>query len=69
MPTFKITTKQALSVQGEYVGAGLFVQVTCMMLNPFDEVEKVHKAFLRMHGIDFKPEGYLNPGYFNIEEL
>ena len=69
MPTFKITTKEALNVQGEYVGAGLSVQVTTMIPYPFDDVEKVQNAFLRIHGIDFIAAGYLNPGYFNVEQL
>lgn len=69
MATFEIKTKQTINVNGEYVDKGLLVQVTTMFANPFDEVEKVHKAFMRVHGIDFKKEGYLSPGYFEYERV
>lgn len=54
-----------MNVQGEYVDAGLSVQISSMFSNPFDEVDKVYKAFLRVYGIDLKPEGYLNLRYIN----
>ena len=63
MATFEIKTKRAINVQGEYVDAGLSVQVSSMFSNPFDEVDKIHKAFKRVHGIDLRPEGYLSLGY------
>ncbi|WP_372746467.1 DUF6140 family protein [Lutibacter sp.] len=69
MATFEIKTKQTINVNGEYVDKGLSVQVTTMFANPFDEVEKIHKAFMRVHGIDFKKEGYLSPGYFEYERV
>lgn len=67
MATYKIATKRAMNVQGEYIDAGLSVQISSMFSNPFDEVDKIHKAFLRVHGIDLKPEGYLNMGYLGYE--
>lgn len=69
MATFEITTKRAMNVQGEYVDAGLSVQVSSMFSNPFDEVDKIQKAFLRVHGIDLKPEGYLNMGWLGYERV
>ncbi|WP_452228319.1 DUF6140 family protein [Lacinutrix sp. MEBiC02404] len=69
MATFEIKTKQAINVQGEYVDAGLSIQISSMFSNPFDEVEKVRKAFIRVHGIDLKPEGYLSLGYLEYNKL
>ena len=69
MATFEIKTNQTINVNGEYVDKGLSVQISSMYSNPFDEKEKIHKAFMRMHGIDFKREGYLNPGYFGFERV
>ncbi|MEO7283128.1 DUF6140 family protein [Gelidibacter sp.] len=63
MATFEIKTKRAMNVQGDYVDAGLSVQVSSMFSNPFDEVDKINYAFIRVHGIDLKPEGYLSLGY------
>ncbi|QNK77706.1 hypothetical protein H7F37_01040 [Winogradskyella sp. PAMC22761] len=67
MATFEIKTKRAINVQGEYVDAGLSVQVSSMFSNPFDEVDKIHKAFKRVHGIDLKPEGYLSLGWLEYK--
>ena len=67
MATFEIKTKRAISVQGEYVDAGLSVQISTMFANPFDEADKIHKAFMRVHGIDLKPEGYLSLGYLEYK--
>ncbi|WP_452233137.1 DUF6140 family protein [Lacinutrix sp. MEBiC02595] len=69
MAKFEIKTKQAINVQGEYVDAGLSIQISSMFSNPFDEVEKVRKAFIRVHGIDLKPEGYLSLGYLEYNKL
>ncbi|NRR92971.1 hypothetical protein HSX10_15455 [Winogradskyella undariae] len=69
MATFEIKTKCAINVQGEYVDAGLSVQVSSMFSNPFDEVDKIHKAFKRVHGIDLKPEGYLSLGYLEYKRV
>ncbi len=69
MATFEIKTKQTINVNGEYIDEGLSVQISSMYSNPFDEVEKIHKAFTRVHGIDFKKEGYLNSGYFEFERV
>ncbi|WP_417371195.1 DUF6140 family protein [Gelidibacter japonicus] len=67
MATFEIKTKRKMNVQGEYVDAGLSVQISSMFSNPFDEVDKIHKAFIRVHGIDLKPEGYLSIGWLEYE--
>ena len=69
MPTFEVKTKRPMNVQGEYVDAGLSVQVSTMCSNPFDEVDKIDKAFLRIHGLDLKPEGYLNLGYLEYKTI
>jgi hypothetical protein len=69
MATFEIKTKQTINVNGEYVDKGLSVQITTMYSNPFDEIEKIHKAFMRVHGINFKTEGYLSVGYFEYERV
>lgn len=41
-----------MNVQREFVDAGLSVQISSMFSNPFDEVDKIHKAFISVHGID-----------------
>ncbi|WP_386114211.1 DUF6140 family protein [Winogradskyella rapida] len=69
MATFEIKTKRAMNVQGKYVDAGLSVQVNSMFSNPFDEVDKIDKAFKRVHGIDLKPEGYLSLGYLEYRSI
>lgn len=67
MATFEIKTKHAINVQGEYVDAGLAVQISSMFANPFDDVDKIHKAFIRVHGIDLKQEGYLSLGWLGYK--
>ncbi|MGR7814033.1 DUF6140 family protein [Lacinutrix undariae] len=67
MATFEIKIKRPINVQGEYVDAGLSVQMSTMFSNPFDEAEKLRKAFIRVHGIDLKPEGYLSLGYLEYK--
>lgn len=67
MAIFEIRTKERMNVNGEFVDKGLAVQVTTMKSNPFDDVDKIHKAFIRIHGIDLKPEGYLNLGYLGYK--
>ncbi|WP_394370945.1 DUF6140 family protein [Robertkochia sediminum] len=69
MASFEIKTKFAINVQGKYVDGGLSVQVTSMCSNPFDEADKIHKAFKRIYDIDLKPEGYLNQGYLEYRAL
>lgn len=67
MPVFEIKTKERLNVDGEFVDKGLSVQVSTIASNPFDEVEKIHKAFMRVHGLDLKTTGYLNMGYLGYK--
>lgn len=69
MATFEIKTKRTMNVQGEYIDAGLSVQISSMFSNPFDEADKIHKAFLRVHGIDLKPEGYLSLGWLDFKKI
>lgn len=69
MATFEIKTKQKLNVGGEFVDKGLSVQVSTMSSNPFDELEKIHKAFMRVHGLDLKSTGYLNMGYLKYKSI
>lgn len=69
MATFEIKTKHAINVLGEYVDGGLSVRVSSMWSNPFEEADKIHKAFLRVHGIDLKQEGYLSPGYLEYKVI
>ena len=54
MATYEIKTKEKMNVAGEFVDKGLSVQISSMFSNPFDEIEKIHKAFMRVHGLDFK---------------
>ena len=69
MATFEIKTKERMNVNGEYVDKGLSVQVSTMSSNPFDEIEKIHKAFMRVHGLDLKSTGYLNMGYLGYTKI
>lgn len=69
MATFEIKTKHAMNVKGQYVDGGLSVQVSTMFSNPLDEKEKVHKAFMRIHDLDLKSEGYLNTGYLDFSKI
>ncbi len=69
MPTFEVKTNQTINLGGEYIDKGLSVQISTMFSNPFDDIEKIHKAFIRVHGIDFKKEGYLSLGYFGYEKV
>lgn len=69
MATFEIKTKERLNVNGEYVDKGLSVQVSTMSSNPFDEIDKIHKAYMRVHGLDLKSTGYLGMGYLTSQRL
>jgi hypothetical protein len=42
---FKLQPKiEKMNVNGEFVNKGLSVQISAMNSNPFDGVEKIHKA-------------------------
>lgn len=69
MAVFEIKTKIPMTVDGEYVDKGLSVQVSTLSSNPFDEVEKIHKAFMRVHGLDLKSAGYLSMGYLGYKSI
>lgn len=69
MATFEISTKQAMNVDGEYVDKGLSVLVSTMYSNPFDDVNKIDKAFRRVHGLDLKSAGYLSLGYLEYKNI
>ena len=63
MSTFEVKIKHSMNVNGDYIDRGLSIQLSSMFVNPLDEKEKVHNAFMRVHGLDLKTEGYLNTGY------
>ena len=67
MAIFEIKTKERMNVNGEFIDKGLSVQVSTMYSNPFDELEKIHNAFVRIHGLDLKATGYLNMGYLEYK--
>jgi hypothetical protein len=69
MATFEIKTKHSMNVKGEFIDRGLSVQISTMFSNPLDEKEKVHKAFMRVHGLDLKTEGYLNNGFLKYNKI
>ena len=69
MATFEIKTKHSMNVKGEFIDRGLSVQISTMFSNPLDEKEKVHKAYMRVHGLDLKTEGYLNTGYLEFNKI
>ncbi|MFN4763727.1 DUF6140 family protein [Gillisia sp. Q332] len=69
MATFEIKIKHSINVKGEYIDRGLSVQISSMFANPLDEKEKVHNAFMRVHGLDLKTEGYLNTGFLEYRTI
>ena len=69
MAIFEIKRKERMNVSGEFVDKGLSVQISTMNSNPFDDVEKIHKAFMRIHGIDLKTTGYLSMGYLDYTRM
>ncbi|HZW76703.1 MAG TPA: DUF6140 family protein [Flavobacteriaceae bacterium] len=69
MATFLISTNQRLNVNGDFVDRGLSVQISTMCSNPFDDLEKIHNAFMRVHGLDLKSAGYLNGGYLTYKSI
>ncbi|WP_417558241.1 DUF6140 family protein [Mesoflavibacter zeaxanthinifaciens] len=69
MAIFEIKTKERMNVNGEFVDKGLSVQVSTMCSNPFDELEKIHNAFVRIYGLDLKATGYLNQGYLVFKQV
>ena len=69
MATFEIKTKHPINVKGEYIDGGLAIQISSMFQNPLDEKEKVHNAFIRVHGVDLKTEGYLNTGFLEFNKV
>lgn len=69
MATFEIKTKHSMNVKGEYIDRGISVQISSMFSNPLDEKEKVHNAYMRVHELDLKTEGYLNNGYLEYKKI
>ncbi|MCX2838595.1 DUF6140 family protein [Salinimicrobium sp. MT39] len=69
MATFEIKTKHSINVRGQYIDGGLTIQVTSMFSNPLEEKEKMQNAFIRVHGLDLKTEGYLNTGFFEFNKI
>lgn len=69
MATFEIKTKHSINVKGEYIDGGLAIQISSMFQNPLDEKEKVHNAFMRVHGLYLKTEGYLNQGFLDYRRI
>ncbi|WP_196890066.1 DUF6140 family protein [Aureivirga sp. CE67] len=69
MATFIVKTAQSFTINGEFIDKGLSVQVSSLFPSPFSEPEKIHKAFMRIHGLDLKSSGYLIQGYLSFEVL
>jgi hypothetical protein len=69
MAIFEVKTKEKMNVDGEFVDKGLSIQISSIYSNPFDELDKIHKAFMRVHGLDFKTTGYLNMGYLEFKRI
>jgi hypothetical protein len=69
MAIFEVKTKEKMNVDGEFVDKGLSIQISSIYSNPFDEIDKIHKAFMRIHGLDFKSTGYLSMGYLEFNKI
>lgn len=69
MAIFEIKTKNIMSINGEFVDKGLSVQISTFQHNPFAELEKIHKAFMRIHGLDLKSTGHLHMGDLEFKKI
>lgn len=69
MKTFEVKTKHSMFVAGEYYDRTLSIKIRTMVSNPFDEKEKIHQRFMKVHGLDLKTEGYLNNGHLEYYKL
>ena len=65
MPSFTLTTKIPFAANGEIIQPGLSVQISTPFPNPFNDVEKINQAFIRVHGIDLKAGGQLGSPFLD----
>lgn len=69
MPIFEVVTKVKMNLNGEFIDKGLSIQISTFHSNPFEEIDKINKAFIRVHGLDFNSAGYLNLGFFEFRKM
>lgn len=58
-----------MNIHRDYVNIGLSILISSMPSNSFDEVKKNHKAFIKIHRLGLKTEGYLNQGYLGFKQV
>jgi hypothetical protein len=69
MPTFQLSIKKPIHVDGVFLDKGISVQVSSFTTNPYNELDKINDAFKRIHGVDLKSGGHLNPNYLEVTNL
>ena len=70
MALFKITTKRKFINGNLLIDKGMSVQVSSFAVNPiyYNEGNDVNNAFLRIYGIDLKPQGLLSAAFLEVEK-
>ena len=70
MALYKITTKRKFENGNLLIDKGLSVQVSSFAANPlyYNEGNDVNNAFLRIYGIDLKPQGLLSATFLEVEK-
>lgn len=70
MALFKITTKRKFINGNLLIDKGMSVQVSSFAVNPiyYNEGNDVNNAFLRIYGIDLKPQGLLSATFLEVEK-
>lgn len=71
MALYKITTKRKFVNGNLLIEKGMTVQVSSFAANPlyYDEGNDVNNAFLRVYGIDLKPQGLLSTTFLMLEKI
>lgn len=71
MALYKITTKRKFVNGNLLIDEGMTVQVSSFAANPlyYDEGNDVNNAFLRIYGIDLKPQGLLSTTFLEVEKI
>jgi len=71
MPLYKITTKRKFVNGNLLIDKGMSVQVSSFAANPlyYDQGNDVNNAFIRVFGINLKPQGLLSNSFLEVEKM
>ncbi|PKP13227.1 MAG: hypothetical protein CVU08_06470 [Bacteroidetes bacterium HGW-Bacteroidetes-3] len=71
MALYKITTKRKFVNGNLLIDKGMSVQVSSFAANPlyYNEGNDVNNAFIRIFGIDLKPQGLLSATFLEVEKM